>query len=92
MLRGTGTLAVLTNEELLSINQDVPGARGRRTAVPDGEMWARDLSGERQAVGFFNRTGQDATMSVSFSELGLGQRSGPGLTPSKSHAPTTTRT
>jgi hypothetical protein len=67
------TLALLTNEEILAVNQDALGARGRRTEVPGGEVWARELSGGRKAVGFFNRGTQDAMMSVEYSQLDMGQ-------------------
>jgi hypothetical protein len=63
------TLALLTNEEVLAINQDLLGARGRRSTVPGGEMWVRDLTEDRKAVAFFNRGTADATMSVALSEL-----------------------
>ncbi|WP_437587272.1 putative Ig domain-containing protein [Sorangium sp. So ce1000] len=65
------TLALLTNEEVLAVNQDALGARGRRTTVNGGELWVRDLSGDRKAVAFFNHGDQDMTMSVSFSQLGV---------------------
>jgi alpha-galactosidase len=65
------TRALLTNEEILAVNQDVLGARGKRTAVTAGEMWVRELSGGRKAVGFFNRGAQDAMMSASFADLGV---------------------
>ena len=65
------TLALLTNEEVLAVNQDVLGARGRRTAMGSNEMWVRDLSGGRKAVAFFNRGTQDATMSATFAQLGV---------------------
>ncbi|MFZ5896637.1 MAG: putative Ig domain-containing protein [Myxococcota bacterium] len=65
------TLALLTNEEVLAVNQDALGARGKRTAINGGELWVRDLSGGRKAVAFFNRGTQDTTMSASFTLLGL---------------------
>ena len=66
------TIALLTNEEVLAVNQDALGSRGRRIAQQGStEVWARDLSGGRKAVALFNRGSQDATMSVTFSELGV---------------------
>jgi len=67
------TRALLTNEEILSVHQDPLGARGRREVVEEGEIWMRELSDGRQAVGFFNRGGSDATMAISLSELGLSE-------------------
>jgi alpha-galactosidase len=68
----TWTLALLTNEEVLAINQDALGARGKQvTAQGSTEVWAKDLSGGRKAVALFNRGTQDATVSATFSQLGV---------------------
>jgi hypothetical protein len=56
---------------VLAVSQDVLGARGKRTASGINEIWARDLSGGRKAVAFINRGTQDATMSATFSTLGV---------------------
>src|SRR4029079_14864306 len=58
-----------TNPEGLAVSQDVLGARGKRTASGNNEIWTRDLSGGRKAVAFINRGTQDATMSATFSTL-----------------------
>ncbi len=43
------TLALLTNEEVLAVNQDALGARGKRVAQQGTtEVWAKDLSGGTQ--------------------------------------------
>ena len=47
------------------------GARGKRTTVTAGEIWVRELSGGRKAVGFFNRGTSDATMSIALSAVGI---------------------
>lgn len=65
------TLALLTNDEVLAVNQDVLGSRGHRTSLNGGEMWVRDLSDGRKVVGFFNRGSQSAMLSASFSDLGV---------------------
>ena len=66
------TLALLTNEEVLAVNQDALGARGKRIAQQGStEVWAKDLSGGRKAVALFNRGTQDATVSVTFAQLGM---------------------
>jgi alpha-galactosidase len=66
------TLALLSNEELMAVNQDPTGTHARRV-VQQGttEVWARDLSRGRKAVALFNRGTQDATVSVTFSTLGV---------------------
>jgi alpha-galactosidase len=66
------TLALLTNEEVLAVNQDALGARGKQiTTAGSTEVWAKDMSGGRKAVALFNRGTQDATVSVTFSQLGV---------------------
>lgn len=66
------TVALLTNEEVLAVNQDALGSRGRRISQQgSSEVWARDISGGRKAVALFNRGANDATIAVTFSELGV---------------------
>jgi hypothetical protein len=66
------TLALVTNEEVLAVNQDALGSRGKRISQQSNtEVWARDLSGGRKAVALFNRDTQDATVQVTFSQLGV---------------------
>ena len=65
------TLALLTNEEVLAVSQDALGARGKRTASGSNEIWTRDLSGGRKAVAFINHGTTDATMSATFTSLGV---------------------
>src|SRR6266849_1155937 len=65
-------LEILTNREVIAINQDKDGKQGRRIAkVGDQEVWARALSGGAQAFGLFNRGGAPAKITVQLSELGL---------------------
>ncbi|HEY6477123.1 MAG TPA: putative Ig domain-containing protein [Polyangia bacterium] len=69
---GPWTTALLTNEEVLAVNQDALGAHAKRIIQQSSsEVWARDLSGGRKAVALFNRGTQDATISVSFAQLGV---------------------
>lgn len=65
------TLALLTNEEVLAVNQDVLGLHGKRRSVDGGEIWTRDLNDGAKAVAFFNRGTQDATMSATLAEIGI---------------------
>lgn len=66
------TLALLTNNEVLAVNQDALGNRAKRISQQNNtEVWARDLADGRKAVALFNRGTQDATVSVTFSQLGL---------------------
>jgi len=64
--------ALLTNEEVLGVNQDVLGARARRLSLSgDTEVWAKDLSGGRTAVGVFNRGAADTEVTVTYADLGV---------------------
>jgi hypothetical protein len=66
------TTALLTNEELMAVNQDASGTHAKRVAQQGTtEVWARDLSGGRKAVALFNRGTQDAMVSATFSQLGV---------------------
>jgi len=52
------TLSLLTNDEVLAVNQDPLGKQGIRISrTKEIEVWAKDLSGGAKAVGFFNRGG-----------------------------------
>jgi len=51
------TLAILTNKELLAINQDKLGIQGFKYDILDGvEVWVKPLSDGAWAVSFINRT------------------------------------
>ena len=65
-------LALLSNDEVLAVNQDVAAIQGKRASARDGlEIWTRELDGGSKALAFFNRTDDDATMRANLSELGL---------------------
>jgi alpha-galactosidase len=69
------TIALLTNRDLIAIDQDALGRPGRRV-VQRGplEVWARPLEGNRTAVALFNRGEAPATVAASFAELGIDGR------------------
>jgi len=59
------TLNLLTNDEVLAVNQDVLGRQARRVVqTPEIEVWAKDMSDGSKAVGVF---------SVGDYDLGLDQ-------------------
>jgi alpha-galactosidase len=66
------TVAILTNREVIAIDQDTLGKSGRRV-VRRGplEVWTRPLSGDRTAVALFNRGDTPAKVEATFAELGL---------------------
>ncbi|MDD3078001.1 MAG: NPCBM/NEW2 domain-containing protein [Paludibacter sp.] len=49
------TLSLLTNDEVIAINQDVLGKQARRIIQKDGkEIWVKDLEDGAKAIGLFN--------------------------------------
>ncbi len=66
------TKALLTNPEVLAINQDALAAPG--TPVSQGEeveVWSKKLADGSLAVGLFNRNVFDQTVTADWSTLGL---------------------
>jgi alpha-galactosidase len=66
------TLALLTNDEVLDIDQDPLGRQaGRVKQEGTAEVWARPLFDRTMAVGLFNRGNATATIKVTWAELKL---------------------
>ena len=68
------TKAILTNKEVIAVNQDPLGQQGRVVATPatNLEVWSKDMSGTNtRAVALFNRTTGSASMTVKWSDIGL---------------------
>ena len=63
--------AILLNTEVIAVDQDKEGKQGDRISKSDREIWARALSGNRQAVALFNRGTEAAEITVPWSDLGL---------------------
>jgi alpha-galactosidase len=66
------TLNLLSNDEVLEVNQDPLGRQAARIKQ-DGslEVWAKDMEDGSKAVGLFNRGDAEAVVSVTWSELGI---------------------
>jgi alpha-galactosidase len=65
-------LEILTNREVIAVNQDKDGKQGRRIAKSgDQEVWARPLFDGGLAIGLFNRGGAPTKITVKWSDLGL---------------------
>jgi len=66
------TIAILTNREVIAVDQDSIGLQGRRARV-DGaiEVWTRVLANGAFAVALFNRGQMPAHIAVGWKELGL---------------------
>jgi hypothetical protein len=71
------TIKILTNEELITINQDPLVVQARRLRVEgDLELWAKPLAGENHetsvvAVALLNRSDAEKAFSFRLDEIGL---------------------
>jgi alpha-galactosidase len=66
------TKAILTNKDVIAIDQDPLGQQGRRVRKDgDLEVWAKKLSGKDYAVVLLNRGAAPGTIAVSWQEIGL---------------------
>ena len=68
------TLAILTNKEVIAVDQDLAGIQGDRVWAKGAvEIWIKPLRDGSKAIGFFNRfeKGSDANIAVALTELGL---------------------
>ncbi len=69
------TQAILTNAEIIALNQDKLGKQATRLKR-DGELdvWVKPLADGSKAVALLNRGSSPATMSVSWNELGISKQ------------------
>jgi alpha-galactosidase len=66
------TLALITNDEVLAIDQDPNGVAATRAVAQGGlEVWVRTLSDNSKAIGLFNRTKDAASVNLKWSDTGL---------------------
>ncbi|MCX6878776.1 MAG: hypothetical protein NTW21_33940 [Verrucomicrobia bacterium] len=66
------TLNLLTNDEVLEVDQDPLGCAAGRVSNDHGlQVWAKDMEDGSKAVGLFNTTYFPAKVSVKWSDLGL---------------------
>ncbi len=66
------TLSLLTNDEVLDVNQDPLGKQAARVSQDeDLEVWARDMEDGSKAVGLFNRGETEATVTARWSDVGV---------------------
>jgi alpha-galactosidase len=66
------TLNLLTNDEVLDVNQDPLGKQARRvTKNEDLEVWAKEMEDGSLAVGLFNRGELESTVAAKWSDLGI---------------------
>ncbi len=66
------TLGLLTNDEVLEVNQDPLGRQARRVKKEgDAEVWAKEMRDGSTAAGLFNRGPVPLEVSIDWSTLGL---------------------
>ena len=66
------TLNLLTNDEVLEVNQDPLGCQASRISVNGKlEVWAKDMEDGSKAVGLFNRGSMEDAVNINWSELGI---------------------
>jgi len=67
------TLAILTNKDVVAVDQDKLGKQGDRVwAEGPTEIWAKPLSGGAKAVALFNRAPDPKSITLKLSEVGFG--------------------
>jgi alpha-galactosidase len=65
-------LAILTNKEVIAVDQDRKGAQGRRVAQEGPlEVWAKPLSDGSYAVGLFNRGESANPVTLELKDIGI---------------------
>ena len=68
------TVALLTNRDVIAIDQDAAGKEGDRVSAEGPvEVWMRPLADGGAAVGIFNRHPGTLTATVDLGKLGLGK-------------------
>jgi len=68
------TLAMLTNPEVIAVDQDPLGVEGQRVWKEGPlEIWMKPLADGSKAVGLFNREQWTIKITVNFSQIGIGE-------------------
>jgi alpha-galactosidase len=62
---------ILTNTEVIAVNQDRVAQGHRLRKDGDLEVWVKPMPGKAQALVLFNRSAEEATVAVSWQEIGL---------------------
>jgi len=68
------TKAIMTNPDVIAVNQDPLGKRATVVATPatNQEIWSKSLSGTNaRAVALFNRTEASVSMTVQWTQIGI---------------------
>lgn len=69
------TFKILSNKEVIAVNQDPLGVQGRKVSVAEkdgcSQVWAGPLSGKRLVVALWNRCSEPVTVTAKWEVLGL---------------------
>jgi alpha-galactosidase len=66
------TKEILTNEEVIAVDQDAKGVQGHRIWEEGPlEVWVKPLNDQSQAVGLFNRSESDLRMTLDLNLIGF---------------------
>ncbi|MFC1569447.1 putative Ig domain-containing protein [bacterium] len=66
------TLNLLTNDEVLAVNQDILGKQARQILISDAtQIWVKPLADGSLAVGLFNLSDDEKSVSVDWTDLGI---------------------
>jgi alpha-galactosidase len=72
----TNVLAILTNHEVIGVDQDPAGTPGFRRSASNGlEVWIRHLADGGKAVGWFNHRDTRARFTMTWSDFGADSKS-----------------
>ena len=64
------TVEILTNGEMIAIDQDARGIAAFKMVLPDSvELWVKPLKNNELALCFFNRTGSTRNISLNWKDL-----------------------
>lgn len=65
------TKAILTNREVIAVDQDALGAQGRRVKKDgDSEVWSKEMKDGSRTVILLNRSASEASISVAWTDIG----------------------
>ena len=69
------TLAILTNKEVIAVDQDRLGKQGdRASALGQTEIWTKPLSNGALAAGLFNRDDVEHSVTLNLRDIGFPER------------------
>jgi alpha-galactosidase len=66
------TTSLLSNDEVLALDQDPLGLSAKRIVQPGGiEIWVKNLKDGSKAIGLFNRSAAEASAALNWKDAGL---------------------